>query len=91
MEAMAYGKPVINTSLPTGVPYVSVDGETGITVPPKDSKALAEAINEILKNKELSSKFSKNALRRVREKFSREKMLESIYSIYDDLMRQKWG
>jgi len=90
MEAMAYGKPVINTNLPTGVPYVSVDGETGITVPPKDSKALVEAINEILKNKELSSKFSKNALRRVREKFSREKMLESIYSIYEDL-RDKIG
>jgi len=88
MEAMAYGKPIINTSLPTSVPYVSVNGETGITVSPKDSKALGEAINEILKNKELSSKFSKNALRRVREKFSREKMLELIYSIYDDLMKQ---
>lgn len=87
MEAMAYGKPVVNTNLPTGVPYVSVDGETGFTVPPRDSKALAKAINKILNDKELAAKFSENALKRVREKFSREKMLESIYSIYEDLMR----
>jgi rhamnosyl/mannosyltransferase len=86
MEAMAYGKPVVNTNLPTGVPYVSVDGETGITVPPRDSKALADAINRILNDNELAAKFSKNALKRVKEKFSREKMLESIYSIYEDLM-----
>jgi rhamnosyl/mannosyltransferase len=86
MEAMAYGKPVVNTNLPTGVPYVSVDGETGITVPPRDSKALANAINKILNDNELATEFSKNALKRVKEKFSREKMLESIYSIYEDLM-----
>jgi rhamnosyl/mannosyltransferase len=88
MEAMAYGKPVVNTNLPTGVPYVSVDGETGITVPPRDAKALAEAINRILNDKELAAKFSDNALKRVREKFSREKMLESIYSIYGDLVKK---
>jgi rhamnosyl/mannosyltransferase len=86
LEAMAYGKPIINTNLLTGVPYVSIDGETGITVPPKDSKALSEAINRILNSHSLALKFGENALKRVSEHFSREKMLDSIYAVYKDIM-----
>ena len=86
MEAMAYGKPVVNTSLPTGVPFVSVHGETGITVPPRDSIALAKAINKILEDEKLAKTFSQNAIKRVNEKFSRTRMLEQIYSIYNELM-----
>lgn len=42
---LAYGfeKPVITTSV-GGIPEVVKNGETGLLVPPKDSKALAEAI-----------------------------------------------
>ena len=86
MEAMAYGKPVVNTNLPTGVPFVSVHGETGLTVPPRDSIALANAVNKILEDEKLAKTFSQNAIRRVNEKFSRKRMLEQIYSIYNELM-----
>ncbi|NLP26681.1 MAG: glycosyltransferase [Clostridiales bacterium] len=86
MEAMVYGKPVINTSLPTGVPHVSLDGQTGITVPPNDVLALAGAIQKLADDDDLRGKFGQNAYIRTREKFSMQKMLDDIYKLYEGLL-----
>lgn len=88
LEAMLSGKPVINTNLPTGVPFVSKDKETGFTIEPKDSKALARAINEILNNPQLAEKFGKNGIERVYKFFSKEKNLEKILSIYNQILNE---
>lgn len=88
-EAMFFGKPVVNTRLRSGVPYVSVNGETGITVPPRDSKALADAINKILENHDLYRMFSKNAVNRVYSLFTKRKMLDAILRIYEELWYKK--
>lgn len=79
LEAMVYGKPVINTNLPSGVPHVSLDGETGLTVPPSDVKALAKAINRLAEDKELREELGRNAAERVKEKFSEKKIIRSLY------------
>ncbi|MBR3971149.1 MAG: glycosyltransferase [Ruminococcus sp.] len=79
LEAMVYGKPVINTNLPSGVPHVSIDGETGLTVPPSDVKALAKAINRLAEDKELREELGRNAAERVKEKFSEKKIIRSLY------------
>lgn len=86
LEAMACGKPVINTDLPTGVPRVSLGGETGITVPPGDSRALAEAINMLLRDSELRERYGANARRRVEDNFTMVHMIEDVYRVYEKVL-----
>lgn len=81
LEAMIYGKPVINTSLPSGVPYVSVHGKTGITVPPSDPKMLAAAINKLASDANLREKLGKNAVKRVKEHFNEKDVIQKLYDI----------
>ncbi|WP_295067726.1 glycosyltransferase [Ruminococcus sp.] len=81
LEAMVYGKPVINTALKSGVPYVSIDGQTGITVPPSSPKALAAAINRLAEDKELREKYGKAAAERVKSDFNEKVILGKLYDI----------
>ena len=91
MEAMACGKPVVNTNLPTGVPYVSLDNETGYTVPIKDPEALSRAINAILLNNETRQKFGANALKRVNAEFTMDRMMDRIFSVCEEVVgRSDW-
>mgnify|MGYP000114965588 CR=1 FL=1 len=46
-EAMAAKTPVIASNV-GGIPEMVVDGETGVLTPPKDARALAEALNDCL-------------------------------------------
>lgn len=50
VEAMACGIPVITTELGTGTSFHNIDGITGKVIEPRNSIALAKAINEILEN-----------------------------------------
>lgn len=79
LEAMVYGKPVINTNLPSGVPYVSIHGETGLTVPPSDEMALAEAISKLASDKELREKLGKNAAERLQTYFNEKNVIKELY------------
>jgi rhamnosyl/mannosyltransferase len=47
LEAMACGRPLITTALPTGVSAVNRDGVTGLRVPPGDRGALREALRAL--------------------------------------------
>lgn len=86
IEAMAFGKPVINTDLPSGAPLVSLDGITGLTVPPNDAEALAIAIQRIINEPDLRERFGKAAYKRAREEFSMDKMLSSLLTEYKKLI-----
>jgi glycosyltransferase involved in cell wall biosynthesis len=89
LEAMAYGTPVVNTNLPTGVPWVSQDGETGLTVPPRDADALAEAIAALLADPERRRTYGDRARERVEDLFGRERMLDTMESRYRAIIREE--
>ncbi|MGA2410599.1 MAG: glycosyltransferase, partial [Candidatus Binataceae bacterium] len=86
LEAMACGKPVVNTALKSGVPYVSLDGVTGITVPPADPGALSAAINRLLDDPYLRAKYGASAFRRAREEFSVELMGRRTLELYREVL-----
>jgi len=86
LEAMACGKPIVNTNLPTGVPYVSQNEITGLTVPPKDAKALAGAMNILLNDEILRKKYGENGRKRVEKEFTKKIMIEKVLNVYKQLI-----
>lgn len=86
IEAMAFGKPVINTNLPSGVPYVSLDKITGLTVPPSDENALAEAMQWMVDHEEERTEMGRKARQRMKDEYREEVMLERVNRLYDDLL-----
>jgi rhamnosyl/mannosyltransferase len=86
LEAMAAARPVVNTRIDSGVPFVSIDGVTGITVPPREPEALAAAITRLLDNPELRARYGAAATRRVREEFSLEAMASRTLDLYHDIL-----
>jgi glycosyltransferase involved in cell wall biosynthesis len=87
IEAMACGKPVICTELRTGTTFINQHGTTGLVVPPRNSKALAEAINNLANNVSLRDELGKNARQRALNELTAEKMVERTYKVYLDLLR----
>jgi len=85
LEAMACGRPVVNTKVDSGVPFASLDGETGLTVPPADSHALCKAINTLLTDSTLCARFARAAVQRVRREFTVERMAERTLDIYSSV------
>ena len=82
LEAMANGLPVINTNLDSGVPFVSLNNYSGITVEPQNVKSLKLAIEKIINDKALYELFSSNSLERIKL-FSRDSMAEAYLNLYN--------
>ena len=89
LEAMAFGRPVINTSLPSGVPYVSLHGKTGLTVPPEDAQALADAMCALAGDVGLREAYGKAGYERVCTEFSEQHMMELLLEQMEQLAGQE--
>jgi glycosyltransferase involved in cell wall biosynthesis len=82
IEAMASSIPVINTSLKSGVPSVSRDGESGFTVEPANTEALAQAIQRLLGDTELRRRFGAEGRARAEREFSKQTLKRRLLEIY---------
>lgn len=81
LEAMAAGKPVIASNV-GGLSEVFEDGRTGLLVPPGDAAALARAILQLMNDPGKMSALASNASKHVRDRFSREAMVEGTVAVY---------
>jgi lipopolysaccharide/colanic/teichoic acid biosynthesis glycosyltransferase len=88
IEAMARGKPVISTRLPTGVPWVNADGVTGIVVSPGDRDALASAMRTLATDANVRTSMGQAARARFESEFTRERMIDRTVSMYERVMAE---
>lgn len=80
-EAMYFGLPSVTYTIPgSGVNYVSLNGETGLEVPNRDTTAFANAIQE-LSNKDKKEYFGQKAYSRVVEKFLFSQFKSSLITV----------
>jgi glycosyltransferase involved in cell wall biosynthesis len=89
LEAMAAALPVVNTDIQSAVPEISVHGETGLTVRPADSVALAGAIQTLLENDELRIQMGMAARNRAKAYFGADAINRRVAELYDDVLRQR--
>jgi L-malate glycosyltransferase len=83
IDAMALKKPVIATET-GGIPELIRDFENGILVPKENPDALAGAIIELLRNKNLREKIASQAFKDA-QKFSIEKTVDNTIDVYRNL------
>jgi rhamnosyl/mannosyltransferase len=86
LEAHACGKPVVATRLGTGVEFVNLDGETGLNAPPRDSEALADAINALLDEPERARAMGEFARKRVERDFRAERVARAEFELYQEVL-----
>ena len=86
VEAMAAGIPVINTHIDSGVPEVSLDGVTGITVPPKNATALADAMRMLLDCPETRAAYGQAGFARAHAEYSADRMADRTFEVYESVL-----
>lgn len=90
LEAMASGLPVIATNV-GGTKEAIIDGQTGLLVPMRDSKAIAEKISYLIEHPDVAHRIGNNAKAYVKEKFSVESMVEKTEALFTSLLQSKLG
>ncbi|ANQ84996.1 glycosyltransferase family 4 protein [Azoarcus olearius] len=84
LEAMACGCPVIGAAV-GGIRHTVVNGTTGFLVPPHDPVQLADRLARLQADPERARTFGRAGIRRVRSKFTWQRVAASLASVYGAL------
>jgi colanic acid/amylovoran biosynthesis glycosyltransferase len=83
VEALACGVPVISTPV-TGIPEVVRDGINGCLVPEGDPRALADAIETLMRHPQLRQRLCGTARGSVAEDFDQEKTAARLHALFQE-------
>ncbi len=88
LEAMASAKPVVATAV-NGCRELVRHGQTGLLVPPADSRALAEAVLTLLNDRETAVQMGEHARQLVEKSFSLDRMVGRVDAVYQELVKDR--
>jgi len=83
LEAMASGKPVVATAH-GGAKEMILEGETGLLIPWDNPGSAAEAISDLVNNKEMNEKMGEKGRLRVLDKFSPEAYRKNFTGLFEN-------
>ena len=85
IEAMAYRVPPIVTNS-GGSPELVADGESGLVVPVRDARAIADAIEKLFRDPEYRNRLGEGAREQIATNFRNEDTVRKIIAVYRDLV-----
>jgi len=82
LEAMASALPVVSTRL-AGIPELVEDRQTGVLVPPSDTSALTQALEQLLRDGELRLRYGRAGRDRIERHFRIEDTLAPLLKLFE--------
>lgn len=85
LEAAACARPIVATDVP-GCRDVVRHGENGLLVPPRDARALAEAIGQLVQDRPMRARMGACGRALVEKEFSSERIAQDTLAVYRELL-----
>lgn len=85
IEAQAAGLPVVASRV-GGIPSLIENGKTGLMVEPGNSQGLAEAMIEVLEDRQRAQEMGRCAREFIEQEFTADKMVEQTLEVYRGLL-----
>lgn len=87
VKAMIHSLPIVSTDIPgSGVPWVNQNGVSGLTVTPRDSHALAVALQEICNDADRYRHYATQARLRYEQLFLMQDMVDKVQAMYGGIL-----